>query len=174
MSGGTFNVSRTIWTHPAFADEPFSEREAFMWMIGEGGSVATTIRGLATRWQWSLRRVAQFLRKMERRGLVCISGAGSLRVVTAAGSSPIEEPKAMHLPSAGSWRGNALPASTRKRILDRDGKVCRWCGATDGPWHIDHIKAVAKGGKDADANLCVSCAPCNLAKGTKAPEEWLQ
>jgi hypothetical protein len=36
MSGrGVFAVDRGIWADPDFADEPFTEREAFMWLIGE-------------------------------------------------------------------------------------------------------------------------------------------
>ena len=36
MSGrGVFAVDRGIWSDPDFADEPFTEREAFMWLVGE-------------------------------------------------------------------------------------------------------------------------------------------
>lgn len=54
---------------------------------------------------------------------------------------------------------------------------CYWCeklfpsnGA--GAWHIDHIVALAKGGKHASENLCVSCPKCNLSKQDMNFSEW--
>ena len=66
-----------------------------------------------------------------------------------------------------------LTPEQRREILERDGEVCRWCGITEGPWHIDHILAVIRGGTDEPENLCVSCVPCNLSKGAKLVEDWL-
>lgn len=66
-----------------------------------------------------------------------------------------------------------LSSLQRQEILDRDGPACRWCSTTEGPWHIDHILAVIRGGTDDPDNLCVSCVPCNLSKGAKLVEDWL-
>ncbi len=68
----------------------------------------------------------------------------------------------------------------RRHIFDRDGLVCRVCGAvvSDRGWHdnaahIDHIVPLAKGGDMWDeANLQVLCRACNLSKGSKTMEEW--
>jgi len=65
-----------------------------------------------------------------------------------------------------------LPCGLRKRIFARDGAVCRYCQTTDGPFHIDHILPVARGGTDREENLCVACAPCNFAKSAKVGAEW--
>lgn len=46
-------------------------------------------------------------------------------------------------------------------------------GGASGPFHIDHVLAVANGGTDALDNLVVACKPCNLSKGSKTVEEWL-
>jgi hypothetical protein len=32
---GTVNISRGLWDDLAFRDEPFSEREAWIWMVAE-------------------------------------------------------------------------------------------------------------------------------------------
>ncbi len=32
---GVFAVDRGIWDHPMFACEPFTEREAWQWLIAE-------------------------------------------------------------------------------------------------------------------------------------------
>lgn len=66
-----------------------------------------------------------------------------------------------------------LARDVRQSVLLRDGEVCRYCGTTDGPWHIDHVHPVSRGGTDALENLAVACAPCNLSKGSKLLSVWL-
>lgn len=67
---------------------------------------------------------------------------------------------------------STISAAVRAFVLKRDGRVCRYCGAEAGPFEIDHIKPVARGGSDAPENLGVACKPCNLSKGAKLIEEW--
>jgi hypothetical protein len=67
-----------------------------------------------------------------------------------------------------------VPAARRALILVRDGRLCRYCGATDGPFHIDHVVPVSRGGSNNDDNLCVACAPCNLRKSAKVGREWVR
>ena len=66
-----------------------------------------------------------------------------------------------------------LPPALRLQIIDRDGARCRYCGTEQGPFHIDHIVPVARGGSDNPDNLGVACKPCNLSKGAKLIEVWL-
>lgn len=88
MSGGTFNVSRKIWDHPEFRPEPFSEREAFLWLVSEAswksrtvragrvvvdverGQLCASIRFMAEAWQWSKSRVNRFLKRLENRDMI--------------------------------------------------------------------------------------------------------
>lgn len=44
---------------------------------------------------------------------------------------------------------------------------CRVCGGTSGPFHIDHIIALRKGGDDSLSNLRILCQTCNLRKGAR-------
>ena len=60
----------------------------------------------------------------------------------------------------------------RAEIFKRDGEKCQYCGTTSGPFHIDHIHPVSRGGGSDRSNLCVSCATCNLSKRDKTLEEW--
>lgn len=53
----------------------------------------------------------------------------------------------------------------RQKILVRDGNACRYCGNMDGPFQIDHVVAVAKGGATTQGNLVTACETCNLRKG---------
>ena len=60
----------------------------------------------------------------------------------------------------------------RAEILLRDGEICRYCGTTDGPWEIDHIHPVCRGGSNEPENLTVACRTCNRQKGSKTVREW--
>lgn len=59
---------------------------------------------------------------------------------------------------------SSLSKAARAAIFARDGHVCSYCGTEDGPFHIDHIVPVARGGGNRPENLCVACAPCNFRK----------
>ncbi len=67
-----------------------------------------------------------------------------------------------HRPRNGStrhWR------TTRLAVLARDKYACQRCGARAS--HVDHVTAVARGGRDEPGNLQALCAACNLAKGDR-------
>lgn len=54
----------------------------------------------------------------------------------------------------------------RYEILRRDNHTCRYCGAhaPDAVLTIDHVVAVALGGKDDPSNLVTACRDCNSGK----------
>lgn len=54
----------------------------------------------------------------------------------------------------------AMTPARRKRILDRDGHVCRHpgCGVTVG-LEVDHVVSLWMGGKEVDENLEALCSP---------------
>ena len=59
------------------------------------------------------------------------------------------------------------------RVYRRDGYVCSYCGDTDGPFAIDHIHPLSRGGSNDISNLCVACRACNSSKGDKLlVSEW--
>lgn len=74
-------------------------------------------------------------------------------------------------PRDPAWR-QAIKPSLRQRVFDRDGEQCQYCGTKDGPWHIDHIHPVSRGGSNTLENLTVACAPCNLSKSAMTVDEW--
>lgn len=53
----------------------------------------------------------------------------------------------------------------RRRILARDRHACRYCGNDSGPFEIDHVLPVVKGGSDRIGNLVTACRECNRRKG---------
>jgi hypothetical protein len=65
----------------------------------------------------------------------------------------------------GTKRKN-LSKKTRFEIFKRDKFTCQYCGANapDVILHVDHIKPVARGGKNDHLNLITSCLSCNAGK----------
>jgi hypothetical protein len=86
---GYFKVDRGIWDHPSFAAEPFSEREAWLWLIShaawkptrlrvgrvvvplERGQFTASLRYLDEAWRWdSKSRVRRFLLRLASETLI--------------------------------------------------------------------------------------------------------
>ena len=66
-----------------------------------------------------------------------------------------------------------IPAALRRAVFERDGEQCAYCGGTDGPFHLDHIHPVSKGGLTTLKNLTVACQLCNCSKNDKTLDEWV-
>lgn len=66
----------------------------------------------------------------------------------------------------------AIPASVKQDVLA--GECCAYCGATSGPFEIDHIIPWSRGGTHDRENLALACKPCNRSKRDQTPEEWMQ
>lgn len=67
----------------------------------------------------------------------------------------------------------AIPLALQRAILEREGKVCTYCGDTEGPFDFDHIYPVSRGGPNIASNLTLACASCNRSKGAKTLREWM-
>src|SRR5436309_2192341 len=100
---GFFNVSRKIFDHPMFGDEPLTRREAWLWLIakaawqphrihvrnGRSVGLITLHRGqlsharshMQKSWKWtSEKKVRTFLARLERDGMVALQ-TGQLQTV---------------------------------------------------------------------------------------------
>lgn len=80
---GVFAVDRGLFQHPRFADEPFTEREAWIWLIGQAafkphrrrvgsvmvnlvrGQIAASLRFMADTWKWSEASVRRYIAKLK-------------------------------------------------------------------------------------------------------------
>jgi hypothetical protein len=99
---GYFVVHRGLFDHVDFAPEPFTEREAWMWLISEAawkqktvrvgsasgtvmlerGQLAHSQRFLAEKWQWSIKRVRGYLDRSEKQGRISRKRAHDGAVIT--------------------------------------------------------------------------------------------
>lgn len=60
-----------------------------------------------------------------------------------------------------------------RSVRSKRNVFCYYCGSiiAGKMAHIDHVIAVAKGGKHSVENLCTACPPCNQKKAAKLPSE---
>lgn len=53
-------------------------------------------------------------------------------------------------------------------LLEQGGK-CKYCPKRLDKYHVDHIRALSRGGSNGRENLQLLCPPCNLKKSNKLP-----
>ena len=59
---------------------------------------------------------------------------------------------------------------SRRALFARDGHKCVYCGS-GAKLTLDHVVPRSRGGDSVWENVVTSCAPCNLRKGNRLPEE---
>ncbi len=97
---GTVNIARALMNHEAFKDQPFTEREAFIWLIMEAswkprtkrvgnviveldrGQVAVSVRFMAEAWQWKKSTVFDFLERLKKSDMIRTDTRTGVSVVT--------------------------------------------------------------------------------------------
>lgn len=52
-------------------------------------------------------------------------------------------------------------------LLKDSGGRCMYCGCEDGPFEVDHIVPLSRGGTNDRANLAAACRGCNNKKGDR-------
>lgn len=145
-------IDAGIFEHPIFAAQPFTEREAWMWLayVWDRSNPHLVHQKL----KWPPNRVWRVLRKL-----------------MAAGLLDRDEFRDVELLYRKKARRTPIPLAMKATVAERDGKECRYCGSTDGPFHIDHVFPWSKGGEHKPANLVMACRPCNLKKRDKTLKE---
>ena len=124
MSGGTFAVSRGIWSHPAFKREEFTEREAFMWLVSEAswkprvtrvgdfvvplerGQLAVSQRFCAKAWGWTVSKVRRFFTRMQKLDMISPKTDAGVTVITVCNYDTYQP---------GDARADAGPTQGRRR-----------------------------------------------------------
>jgi len=71
-------------------------------------------------------------------------------------------------------QGTLAGYEIREYLLEKWSRTCAYCGKSDVPLQIEHIQPLAKGGTNRISNLCLSCEPCNIKKGTQSIEQFLK
>lgn len=97
---GTVNISRKIWADEAFKGEPFTEREAWVWMIMEAswkdrtkrvgdyvvkttrGELAASVRFMSEAWKWTPSKVNRFLKRLIKLEKIVTKTETGVNVIT--------------------------------------------------------------------------------------------
>ena len=69
-------------------------------------------------------------------------------------------------------RGALIGWEIRAYLLEKFGRSCVYCGATNVPFELDHVLPKSRGGSDRVSNLVLSCHECNQAKGNRTAKEF--
>lgn len=66
-------------------------------------------------------------------------------------------------------RKETISTDTRRKVFERDGNRCRYCGAygPDVELHADHVYPESRGGETTPENLVTACLECNMKKSFK-------
>jgi 5-methylcytosine-specific restriction endonuclease McrA len=69
-------------------------------------------------------------------------------------------------------QGTLLGYELREYLLEKWGRQCAYCSATDKPLQIEHIIPKSRGGSNRVSNLAIACVDCNQKKGTQTAAEF--
>ncbi|MYL24782.1 HNH endonuclease [Halomonas alkaliantarctica] len=61
-------------------------------------------------------------------------------------------------------QGTLLGYEVREYLLEKWGRECAYCGATETHLEIEHVVPSSSGGSDRVSNLTIACHDCNQAK----------
>lgn len=70
-------------------------------------------------------------------------------------------------------QGTLAGFEVREYLLEKWGRTCVYCDATDTPLNIDHVHPRSKGGSDRVSNLVLACVTCNQKKDSRPVEEFV-
>jgi len=69
-------------------------------------------------------------------------------------------------------QGTLQGYEVREYLLEKFGRRCVYCGATNVPLEVEHVIPKSRGGTDRIDNLVIACHECNQKKGNKTAEEF--
>jgi len=69
-------------------------------------------------------------------------------------------------------QGELAGYEVREYLLEKWGRQCAYCHATDRPLEIEHIAPKSRGGSNRVSNLTVACHKCNQHKGSQTATEF--
>ncbi|WP_174830312.1 hypothetical protein [Ruegeria sp. HKCCA4812] len=161
---GTVNISRDIWHDAAFKPEPFTEREAWIWLVMEArykpgerrvgnvvahldrGQLAASVRFMAEAWGWTKSRVDRFLKRLENRDMIGTDSGTGLNIITVCKYDEYQaplvkagQPKSQKRDSSGTAAGQQRDKPNKGVIKGKEGN-----DSFDEFWSIVPRK-VAKG-----------------------------
>lgn len=70
-------------------------------------------------------------------------------------------------------QGTLFGFEVREYLLNKWGRKCAYCDATDAALNIDHVRPRSRGGSNRISNLVLACIPCNESKSARDVAEFV-
>ncbi|MFH5773569.1 hypothetical protein ACHFJ0_04900 [Paracoccus sp. NGMCC 1.201697] len=136
---GTVNIARSIFDHAVFADEPKTEREAWIWLImkaswkarayrvgnavvhTERGQLAASVRYLASEWQWTPAKVQRYLKRLEKMDMLRSQADTGVTVLTICNYDEYQSP-AQASDTAAIQQRYSADTRQKKEEIREEGK----------------------------------------------------
>jgi 5-methylcytosine-specific restriction endonuclease McrA len=115
-------------------------------------------------------RIANVLTWVRRLQRSCPLGAISLELV----KFDVQQLAQPAITGVEYQQGTLAGYEVRAYLLEKWGRQCAYCGATNVPLQIEHLVCRARGGTSRISNLTLACEPCNTRKGTQDIHEFLK
>ncbi|RAI26974.1 hypothetical protein CH340_24785, partial [Rhodoplanes serenus] len=135
---GVFAIDRGVWDHPMLKSrDPFSRREAWMWLISEAawkprvvmiegrrialerGQLVHSIRFMAEKWGWPKSNVARFLEALKTETMIGTESGTGVTVITISKYNEYQRVSLPERDSDGPEDGTAA-GQRRDRVEDRE------------------------------------------------------
>jgi hypothetical protein len=136
---GVFAIDRGIWDHPSFANEVFTEREAWIWLIGEAafkphrrrfgiyqvglarGQYVTSIRFLADKWGWDRSKVERFLKRLKNETMITANAETGITLITIRNYNKYQR---VSLPNEtpSETQSKTVARQQRDKVEDKENK----------------------------------------------------
>jgi len=113
-------------------------------------------------------RIANVLTWVERLRRWCPIGALSLELV----KFDTQLMQDAEISGVEYQHGELAGYEVKEYLLEKWGRRCAYCGATDRPLQVEHIAPQVRHGSDRVSNLALACRDCNDAKGKRTAEEF--
>lgn len=132
-SRGRYFMQRGWQEHPVFPTEPFTQREAWEWMIAEAswrderkrigdhivplqrGQLSASVRYLAECWQWTKARVERFLKRLKTETMIETQSETGINVITICNYEKYQSFSA-DTEADGETRRGTVPRQQRDKI----------------------------------------------------------
>lgn len=133
---GTVNIARDLFDHPAFKAAPFSEREAWLWIIMEAswkprqkrighivvevgrGQLAASIRFMAEAWGWTAAKVQRFVERLKKLEMIRVETDTGLTLLTVCNYEKFQSPSKAH--DTASIQGRYTSDTNEKKGVIRE------------------------------------------------------
>lgn len=186
---GVFAMDRGWFCHPVFADEPYTEREAWAWLISEAawkartrrigdfiinlerGQVAASLRFMADAWKWHYSKVKRFLDKLKTETMIETDVKHGVSVITIRNYNKFQR---VSLPDATDIETPNATGPQQVRNKTEDIKYIKLAAA-----EVSASPLIRKSAFEVAEKVAVLCGhdpqfiPPEWCEGPMTAERWL-